>query len=628
MSVDGKVVYQVEVDSKDAESQAKKAGEKLADELEKPLNDVPEEFSEKGKQSGKNFGKNVKDGSQSGATGFKEIWTGAARAIGQEIVNLGKEAVSSLGNVVRAGIDYNATMESYQTAFSTMLGDADKAAELTEKLQSMAAATPLAMTDLADASQVLLAFGASAEQLPDTLKRLGDVSQGSAEKLGTMATAFGRIQSNGYASLEEINMMIDQGFNPLNIIAAQTGETMADLRDRVSAGGVSFEEIAAALQIATNEGGQFFNAMENQSKTFTGQISTLKDNATQLAGALTQGLFEALAGDTLPQINEWVNQLLTAIQENGISGALSVAGEILSSLVSGFVENAPGLYESGISLMLSVTNGITESIPQILETGTRIVLDLLQAIVQNLPQMLLAGVQLITSLAEGLSGSLNLVFAQIPLLIQGLLQAIISNLPQLITAGIELIGALISGIIQIVPQIPMIFYNLVLAIVSAIGNTDWVSLGANIVRGIWDGILSLWDSLLNSVTSMVTNLWQSAKNALGIASPSKKFKYVGEMSMEGAEVGFEDREAELKRTVRTIYGGVADTAQNALYRPSVDFAPGGIGYGDIERSVSYNLQATGTTGGQTITVPLYLDGREIARASAWSMGEQLAWLEV
>lgn len=89
-----------------------------------------------------------------------------------------------------------------------MLGDADKAAELTEKLQSMAAATPLAMTDLADASQVLLAFGASAEQLPDTLKRLGDVSQGSAEKLGTMATAFGRIQSNGYASLEEINMMI------------------------------------------------------------------------------------------------------------------------------------------------------------------------------------------------------------------------------------------------------------------------------------------------------------------------------------------------------------------------------------------------------------------------------------
>ena len=606
MSVDGKVVYGVEFDTSKAEKEAEKAAKKIADKFKEPTEEIPEEYEKSGKESGEKFGKKVKDSSQSGATGFKEIWTGAARAIGQEIVNLGKNAISALGDIVKAGIDYNATMESYQTAFSTMLGDADKAAALTEKLQSMAAATPLAMTDLADASQILLAFGASAEQLPDTLKRLGDVSQGSAEKLGTMATAFGRIQSNGYASLEEINMMIDQGFNPLNIIAAQTGETMADLRDRVSAGGVSFEEIAAALQIATNEGGQFFNAMENQSKTFTGQISTLKDNATQLAGALTQGLFETLAGDTIPQINEWVNQLLMAIQENGISGALSVAGEILSSIITNLIESAPKMYEGATSLILALLDGLIGELPKLVSAGAQLVGDLLNGMASALPDILSAALTLVQTLVSGIG----------------------DNLPTVIEAAINLIAALASGIIKSIPQVLAIIGELIIAIVKAIINTDWISVGKSIVQGLWDGILSLWDSLVNAVTSMVTNLWQSAKNALGIASPSKKFKYVGEMSMEGAEVGFKDREAELKRTVRTIYGGVADTAQNALYRPSVDFAPGGIGYVDIERSVSYNLQATGTTGGQTITVPLYLDGREIARASAWSMGEQLAWLEV
>ena len=90
--------------------------------------------------------------------------------------------------------------------------------------------------------------------------------------------------------------------------------------------------------------------------------------------------------------------------------------------------------------------------------------------------------------------------------------------------------------------------------------------------------------------------------------------------------GFEDREAEMTRVVHDIYAGMSDTAMDAL-RP-VSVAYNGYGRQDIEREVSYTLQATGTTGGTTIIVPLSLDGREIARATAWSMGEQLAWEEI
>ena len=183
--------------------------------------------------------------------------------------------VGGMSAIAAAGVKYNASMEQYQTAFTTMLGGEKAATALTDSLKKLAAKTPLAMSDLADASKTLLAFGSTSDKLPDTLKRLGDVSLGNAEKLGTMATAFGRIQSNGRASMEEINMMIDQGFNPLNIIAKKTGETMEKVRKRVSDGKVSFEEISDALKVATDEGGQVFNAMESQSQTFTGLLSTL-----------------------------------------------------------------------------------------------------------------------------------------------------------------------------------------------------------------------------------------------------------------------------------------------------------------------------------------------------------------
>ena len=102
--------------------------------------------------------------------------------------------------------------------------------------------------------------------------------------------------------MEEINMMIDQGFNPLNIIAEKTGETMEDVRKRVSDGGVSFGELSDALDVATSKGGQFYNAMQEQSLTFTGMLSTLKDNALSFAGDLSSGVSKSLAKTAMPMV--------------------------------------------------------------------------------------------------------------------------------------------------------------------------------------------------------------------------------------------------------------------------------------------------------------------------------------
>ena len=233
-------------------------------------------------------------------------WTVAA---GNMIADFAKKAASELGKVVQSGVDYNASMESYLTNFKVMLGNEELAATKLAELRKMAAATPFALSDLTDGTQTLLQFGIAADDTTDVLKQLGDISLGNADKLQTLVRAYGKMSSAQKVTLENVNMMIDAGFNPLNQICDATGESMSDLYKRISDGRVSFEELQYAVQAATSEGGQFYNGMLEASQTFSGRMSTLQDNVAALTGELTSGLFAAL-GDLVVKLNEVVTSFL------------------------------------------------------------------------------------------------------------------------------------------------------------------------------------------------------------------------------------------------------------------------------------------------------------------------------
>lgn len=229
-------------------------------------------------------------------------WTVAA---GQLIADFAKKAASSLQSVVKSGLDYNAQMESYLTNFKVMLGDEQLAAEKLEEIRRMAASTPFSLSELTEGTQTLLQFGVAADDTTGVLKRLGDISLGNADKLQTLVRAYGKMSSAQKVTLENVNMMIDAGFNPLNQICDATGESMSALYKRISDGKVSFNELEAAVAAATSEGGQFYNGMLEASQTFNGRLSTLKDNVAALTGELTSGLFSAL-GDIIVKANELV----------------------------------------------------------------------------------------------------------------------------------------------------------------------------------------------------------------------------------------------------------------------------------------------------------------------------------
>lgn len=596
----GEVRYRVSVDTsginddiKKTEQQLKKSGDIGKESFEKIGNETKKVGSEAEKASGK-FGKMKTTLSTVGSVGVK-----ALKGIGTAFISLTSAAAGGIAAVSKMGIEYNAQMQSYQTAFATMLGDAEKAQALTNELKDMAAATPLAMTDLADASKILLAFGSSAEELPNQLKRLGDVAQGDAEALGTMATAFGRVQSNGYASLEEINMMIDQGFNPLQIIAEQTGETMAEVRDRVSEGGVSFEELSNALQIATDQGGQFFNAMENQSQTFEGQISTLKDNVAAMTGEMTAGLFDSLANNALPMINGWVDQVTQAVQTGGVEGGVGAMGVILTEALTALLNGIPNVIETANTLIGSFLQTVSDNSPQITESAINVVLTLLRGFVSQIPNIISTATTLISNLIQGIA----------------------NHFPEIMQLAIELVGNLISGLISSLPELIGSVGELAEAIIDGFLSIDWLDVGKSIINGIIKGIGSLGGALVDTVVGWGKKAWGGIKSFFGISSPSKLMRdTIGKPIIQGIETGVDQESPKaVKKAVDTSSAMVSAMTADVNYK--------------IPNISSYAKSLTANFGGNyhantAIIVPLYMDSREVARATAWYTGEQLSWEEM
>ena len=261
-------------------------------------------------------------------------WTVAA---GQMIADFAKQASSKLAEVVKSGVDYNATMESYLTNFKVMLGSEEAAATKLSEIRKMAASTPFTLDDLTSGTQTLLQFGIAADDTTGVLQRLGDISLGNAEKLQTLTRAYGKMSSAQKVTLENVNMMIDAGFNPLNQICDATGESMSDLYKRISDGKVSFSELEAAVEAATSQGGQFYNGMLEASQTFSGRMSTLKDNVSALTGELTSGLFAAL-GELVVKLNEVVVSFLDSDEKMAqLKETIGIATAVVAAAGTAFL---------------------------------------------------------------------------------------------------------------------------------------------------------------------------------------------------------------------------------------------------------------------------------------------------
>ena len=249
-------------------------------------------------------------------------------------------AVRTFANAFASAIKEAFKFETAVANFKTLLGSVDAAKAHIADLKQFAASTPLTFDDLSKASKLLLSFGADLESVMPSLKTLGDIALGDAQKFQGLALVFAQVQSQGKLMGQDLLQMVNQGFNPLTIISQETGKSVAELKDLMSEGAISFEMVAEAMRVATSEGGRFHGAMEEAAKTGEGMVSTLQDNWTEAVRTFGDAFSETAKGgigrlsDALKRLIEdgtisaWAQSLaesLTRVKD----GAMAVLGPLM-----------------------------------------------------------------------------------------------------------------------------------------------------------------------------------------------------------------------------------------------------------------------------------------------------------
>lgn len=215
-------------------------------------------------------------------------------ALGTMAGNLGADAFRAVKDGISRAVASAATAEQTQISFEVLTGGFDQAKQLLGEIRQLAKDTPLSFGDLSGAGRQLAAFKEPLEQLPDTLRRIGDVSSGIQAPIGEIAEIYGKARVQGTLFAEDINQLTGRGIDVISEFARQLGVGTDQVKKLGSEGKITFPMLEEAFRSMTGEGGAFSGMMERQSKTLAGLWSTLKDNVAMAFTAMGSPINDAL----------------------------------------------------------------------------------------------------------------------------------------------------------------------------------------------------------------------------------------------------------------------------------------------------------------------------------------------
>ena len=235
--------------------------------------------------------------------------TKAAAALGAGFT--AKELITNIARV-------RGEFQQLEVAFKTMLGSEDKANALMQQLVKTAATTPFDLQGVANGAKQLLAYGENVENINDDLIRLGNIAAGLSQPLGDIVYLYGTTMTQGRLYTQDLNQFTGRGIPMIRELAKQFGVAENEVKSLVEAGKVGFPEVQKVIMSLTNEGGMFYNLMQEQSKTITGQISNIEDAISTMfneIGKANEGIInDALSGVSyLVENYEKVGQILLEI---------------------------------------------------------------------------------------------------------------------------------------------------------------------------------------------------------------------------------------------------------------------------------------------------------------------------
>lgn len=240
--------------------------------------------------------------------------TGVLKALGAEMIRVRGE------------------FQAADTAIETLLGNKEKANALMSQVREFAKISPLEFSDVTAATQMMLGFNIEAEKVPRYLQAIGDVSMGNTQKFNSMTLAFSQMSAAGKLMGQDLNQMINAGFNPLQIMSEKTDKSIATLKDEMSKGAISAEMVQQAFIDATSAGGRFYQMSENASKEINGQLSMMQD--------ALDSVFNELGTKSESVIMDGI-QMTTSLIQN-----YETVGRILAGLVVTY-----GTYRTAVMLV-------------------------------------------------------------------------------------------------------------------------------------------------------------------------------------------------------------------------------------------------------------------------------------
>lgn len=261
------------------------------------------------------------------------------KQVEQAMSNMGKKLLGgySIKEFLSSMIRVRGEFQSMQTAIETMVGK-DMAGQLIPQIKELAKISPLTMSDMVGAEKMMLGFNIQAEDTIKYLKAISDISMGESSKFNSLTLAFSQMSAAGKLMGQDLNQMINAGFNPLQIISEKTGKSIATLKDEMSKGAVSAEMVQQAFIDATSAGGKFYNMSENASKTINGQLSMMQD--------ALDSVFNELGIKSESVIMDGI-QMTTSLIQN-----YETVGKVLAGLVVTY-----GTYRTAVMLVTAAENG-------------------------------------------------------------------------------------------------------------------------------------------------------------------------------------------------------------------------------------------------------------------------------
>lgn len=430
------------------------------------------------------------------------------------------------------------------------------------------------------------------------------------------------------------------------MLAGQEG--MSGLLAIVNASDSDFQDLAASIAQSNGAAEEMAQTMQNN---LQGSITSFRSAAEGLGIAIYEGIKDKVK-NTVDIGTDMLRQLQEGFEQGGVEGLISAATNVVGQLLNGFVNSAPSLIDAGVQILMMVLNGIATLIPtlpaqaqtiitalsngiftllptlivlgtQILfsliqgfvsafpgmvESGTNAVLTLGDTITNNLPQILESGTQLLLSLIQGIASSLpRLTLMGFELMFK-LSFAILQNLPQILDCGVQILAELIAGFLSMMGQWITLGSDLVQEIWNTITGTDWLSLGANIVSGISNGILNGAGAIVSAAQDAASRALNAAKNFLGIHSPSRVFRdEVGKMIPQGMAVGVETETDKAVRVTRQSASEMLNAAKNTMIsNQSRSPVLATAGAPAVSRQTAATVQTQHTT-------VIEMDGRTVAK---------------